>query len=173
MKNATLKEISEALDHKFFDPVREFISQSDERPAHLVKKILETPYDDLDKSPTGEKVESEPEKDVFHAWHKYRVLVVEGVEKILPKNTDTHTLVTAEGHVAVIRKPIGHVLGKVMSKIGAFNKDPDYYEAGSVIYRECKIFCEKVAENDPDALFSIKMACLGATQIVETRIKKN
>lgn len=116
---------------------------------------------------------SDPEKDVFYEWHKWRVLEVEGVKKVLPKNTETHTIVTGLGNVCIIRKPIGRVLGQVMSKIGGFNKDPDIYEGGSIILRECKIWMDPGIETDPDQLFSVKMACLGATNIVESQIKKN
>jgi len=116
---------------------------------------------------------SEPEKDVFYEWHKWRVLEIEGVKKVLPKNTETHTIVTGLGNVCIIRKPIGRVLGQVMSKIGGLNKDPDFYEAGSIILRECKIWMEPGIETDPDQLFSVKMACLGSTNIIESQIKKN
>lgn len=116
---------------------------------------------------------SETQKDLFYQWHKARIYRETEVKKLIPTNVETHLIVTANGHVAIIRKPIGRVLGKVMSKVGAFTKDPDYYSAGSIIFNECRVFVEKPIENNADELFSVKMACLGATNLMESRIKKN
>lgn len=180
MNNTTIKEINDALKHKYFDEVREYLNlvsspkhEIAKSPGHVVKTILETPYEELDKREDGSDVESEPQKDVFYAWHKYRVLVISGVEKILPKNTETHTLVTDKGGVCVIRKPIGRILGKVVAKMSSVGKDPDLYEAGSIILRECKIYMEESIESDPDQLFSTKMAAVGSINMTFTQIKKN
>ena len=116
---------------------------------------------------------TEEEQDLHYEYHKNRVLIDEGVSKIMPKNIETHTIVTESGNVCVIRKPIGRTLGKVMQKMGNFGKEPDLYQAGEIIFNECRVFCEKAIENDEDELFSVKIACVGATRLVMTRLKKN
>lgn len=175
MKKTTIAEISEGFkSDKYFKDVMEFLQQGDETPAKKMQRILDTPYEEMDPDFDPEDPEAkEPEKDCFEAWHTYRAFELENAKQIIPRNVETFTLVTDEGHVCIIRKPIGRVLGKVVSKMSAVNKDPDLYEAGSIIIRECRLYMEKPIETDPDQLFSVKMAAVGSVNMKFTRIKKN
>ncbi len=171
---------------KFFkcqNPGTDKIQDRDKMTISEINKMLkffdqmdyEQEFKPLPKSEPDQEKEAynEAGKDAFYEWHKYRVFDHLRSKKIIPTNIQTHTIVTANGHVCIIRKPIGRVLGKVMSKVGAFNKDPDFYEAGSIIYRECMVYCEDPIGNNSDELFAVKMACIGATNIMEAQIKKN
>ena len=113
-------------------------------------------------------------RDAFYEWHKHRVYDDLKAKKIIPSNVQTHTIVTALGHVCIIRKPMGRVLGRVMSKMGGFSgKDPDIYEAGNIVFQECAIYTEEPITNNPEELDSVKINCVKAVKLVEATIKKN
>lgn len=168
MKKPILSDVEKALSSPYFEGFSTDVFAKNKKggdigPAEKIMDFYDRDYDSL----------SELEKDAFYRWHKYRVFELEGVSAILPKNVETFTIVTALGHVCIIRKPIGRVLGNVMAKLQTFNKEVDYYEAGSAILKECKIHMEKPIESNPDELFSVKMSCLGSVQMLESTIKKN
>jgi hypothetical protein len=180
MANATKEDLDKLIEYS--NKVPEVLTELEKHlktayeAAETVKKkpFSFNPLDELNCCLNKDYEDlSDAHKDLFYYWHKKRVFTETKVAQILPKNTETHTIVTGKGNVCIVRSPIGRVLGSVMSKIGAFSKDPDFYEAGSIIFRECKVYVEKPIENDPDELFSVKMACLGATNMIESRIKKN
>lgn len=162
MKTPTKEQALKAVDHAYFRDVRAYLKGYD-NAAQRVITVLGIPY----------KEQTLQERDVFHAWCKYRALELDNVKDIIPKNTETHTIVTELGHVCVIRKPMGRILGQVMSKLSNINKEPDFYQAGTIILRECKIYMDKAIETNPDEYFSLKMACLNVVQIMEASIKKN
>ena len=116
---------------------------------------------------------SEEIKEAHYEFHKNRVLSTLVDNKIFHFNTETHTIVTPSGYVCILKTPLGRTLGKIMSKVGAFAKDPDYYEAGGIILDECTVYMESEIKDNEKEYFSVRMAALGATEIVQSRIKKN
>jgi hypothetical protein len=161
MRKIEVNEIEKALASEYFAHLEPFTNEK-ESAKDAILRILDTPYETLNAK----------EKDAFFAWHKFRVFELENVKNIIPKNVETHVLVTALGHVCIIRRPIGRVLGQVIGKLSN-TKEPSYYEAGSIILQECRIFMEKPIEANPDEHFSVIMSCVGSIQMIETAIKKN
>lgn len=174
MTKATKEHLTDALKTDYFKHVIDHLQpdpEAKEKQPTAVEKalsVLKKPFAEMDTDPDV----SPFEKEVFYAWHKYRVLELENIKSIVPK-CETYTIVSEMGHVGIIRKPSPDVLGRVIGKMYGVNKDVNYNEIGGIILSECRVYLEKAVENDKYELLSMKVACMGAVEMVQSDFKKN
>jgi len=114
----------------------------------------------------------EKEKERFNELSIAKVN--EKYEKLIPKNSRTHTLVLENGMGCIVHHPKPSILSKAMGALTpSEGKDPDLYKAGCAILDNCWIAGDKALEIESDERFAIAVQAVSIVTILEGYVKKN